>query len=93
METSTLITISPEELAVVIAFKLEEKFNELKTQFQPKEPTEYLTRTEVRNLLKVNMSTLHLWTKKGLLKSYSVGNRIYYKRHEIENAFKLCKIR
>lgn len=90
MQTSTLITISPEKLAEIIAFELDKKLNELKTQFQPKEPTEYLTRSEVRNLLKVNMSTLHLWTKKGLLKSYSVGNRIYYKRHEIENAFKLC---
>lgn len=85
MVTSTLIQTTPEQLTVLIVSELDKKLNELKTQFQPKEPTELLTRSEVRNLLKVNMSTLHLWTKKGKLKSYGIGNRVYYKRHEIEN--------
>ncbi len=85
MQTSTLIQTTPEQLTVLIVSELDKRLNELKTQFQPKEPTELLTRTEVKNLLKIDMSTLHLWTKKGKLKSYGICNRVYYKRHEIEN--------
>ena len=58
----------------------------LKKSLQPKEPTEYLTRAEVKELLKVDFSTIHNWTKSGKLKAYGVGGRIYYKRSEIDSA-------
>lgn len=57
---------------------------ELSKEFQPKQPTEYLTRTEVCELLKVDLSTLHRWTKSQKLTAYGIGNRVYYKRSEIE---------
>ncbi|MBN9292811.1 MAG: helix-turn-helix domain-containing protein [Flavobacteriia bacterium] len=62
---------------------------ELKKSYEPKKPEEYLTRDEVVTLLKINLSTLWSWTKKGKLTSYGIkgeGNRIYYKRSEIESA-------
>ena len=59
------------------------KLEELKISFQPKEPEELLTRSETSSLLKVNLSTLWNWTKNGRLKSYGIGNRVYYKRHEV----------
>ena len=55
------------------------QIEKLMTTFQTKEPTEYLTRNEVKELLHINLSTVHNWTKKGKLKSYGIGNRIYYK--------------
>jgi len=59
----------------------------LKKEFQPKAPTEYLTRQDVSELLKVNLSTVHNWTKNGTLISYGIGgSRIYYKRSEVEEA-------
>jgi len=59
----------------------------LKKEFQPKEPTEYLTRQEVSELLKINLSTVHNWTKNGTLISYGIGgSRIYYKRTEVDQA-------
>lgn len=57
----------------------------LKEEFQPKEPTSYLTRQEVCDLLSIDMSTLHRWRKQGILTAYGLGNRIYFKRKEIED--------
>ena len=85
MQTSTLIQTTPEQLTGVILSEIDKKLNELKKDFQPKEPTEYLTRNETAKLLSINLSTLHFWTKKGKLKAYGIGNRVYYKRHEIES--------
>lgn len=56
----------------------------LAEQFQPKQPTEYLSRNEVCDMLKIDLSTLHRWRKSGELIAYGLGNRIYFKRHEIE---------
>jgi len=57
---------------------------QLSAQFQPKEPTEYLTRSEVCKLLKIDMSTLHRWRKDNTIPSYSMGNRVYFKRSEVD---------
>lgn len=51
-----------------------------------KKSFDLMTRKEVKTLLSIDYSTLYLWTKKGILKSYGIGNRIYYKRAEIEEA-------
>ena len=47
---------------------------------------ELMTRQEVARLLKIDLSTLHHWTKSGILTKYGIGKRVYYKRSEIENA-------
>jgi len=65
---------------------LKKQIEDLKKSFQPKEPTEYLTRQEVVEMLKINLSTLYNWTKIKKLVSYGIGARVYYKRKEIENA-------
>ena len=46
----------------------------------------YLSRTEVCELLKVSLPTLNEWTKLGRLKSYKIGNRVLYKKNEIEES-------
>lgn len=85
MTTTTLLhDTTPNELIENIIDGVNQKFEELKEQFQPKQPTEYLTRNEVRDLLKVDLSTIHHYTKKGKLKAYGIGARVYYKRHEVE---------
>jgi len=47
---------------------------------------ELMTRQEVANFFKIDLSTLHHWTKGGKLKSYGIGKRVYYKKSEIHNA-------
>jgi excisionase family DNA binding protein len=87
MQQLQLISITPEQLESKILQGVQSQLQELKSSFQPKEPTEYLTRQEVSELLKVNLSTVHNWTKNGTLISYGIGgSRIYYKRSELEEA-------
>lgn len=62
------------------------QLDELKNSFEPKTPTEWLTRSEVAEMLKCDISTVHNWTKKGKLKKYCIGDRTYYKRSEVESA-------
>ncbi len=84
MEQVQLIQISAEQLKNAIVEGVNEQLVRLEQTFQPKEPEELLTRNEVKDLLKVDLSTVHNWTKKGILTSYGIGNRVYYKRSEIE---------
>jgi len=86
LKNATLVhEISHEELLVL--FKgLENQLNEFKQNMQPKTPTEYLTRNEVAEMLKCDLSTLWNWAQKGKLVPYGIGNRVYYKRNDIEAA-------
>lgn len=69
--------------------KLEQLKQELyliRENYQPKEPVELMTRQEAADFLKINITTLWNWTKKGMLTSYGIGNRVFYKRSEIEKS-------
>ena len=65
---------------------------QLSAQFQPKEPTEYLTRSEICKLLKIDLSSLHRWRKEGKIPSYGLGNRVYFKRSEVEQIINANKL-
>ena len=86
--TIQFIQLSPEELQEAILKGIKAEIDILKKEFQPKEPTEYMTREEVRDLLNIDLSTVHNWTKRGKLKAYGIGNRVYFKRKEVEQAIK-----
>lgn len=86
MKNATLIhDITPDEITSLFV-ELQKQLTELKQNFEPKTPTEYLTRNELAEMLKCDLSTIHNWTKKGKLIPYGIGNRVYYKRHEVEVA-------
>jgi excisionase family DNA binding protein len=53
--------------------------------------TNYLSRKEVSLLLKISFTTLHDWSKRGIIQSYRIGNRILYKKNEIEQAITQVK--
>jgi len=86
--TIQLINITPDELREAIVSGVRAEVDKLKADFQPKQPTEFMTRNEVRDLLNVDLSTVHNWTKRGKLKAYGLGGRLYYKRAEVEEAIK-----
>ncbi len=52
------------------------------------ETPELITRDEVCKLLSFNKTSLWKHTKSGKLKSYGIGNRVYYKRSEVLEAVK-----
>lgn len=81
-----LHNVTPKDLSVLLEEIVTNKFNNFKKHFEPRTPTELLTRHEVAKLFKVDISTIFNWTKRGEIQSYSVGSRIYYKRSEIENS-------
>jgi len=83
-----LFQITPDELETRIYNRMKKELDTIKAEFQPKEPTTYMTRNEVRDMLQVNLSTVHNLTKRGKLKAYGIGGRVYYKRSEVEAAIK-----
>lgn len=86
MKQSTILhDVNPEQITSLFE-GLQNQLTELKANFQPVKPTELLTRNEVSELLKCDLSTLHNWVKKGKLTPYGIGSRIYFKRTDIENA-------
>ena len=60
------------------------QIDELKSQFQPKQPNEYLTRQEVATMFNVDLSTIHNWSKSKKLNPLGLGARVYFLRSEIE---------
>lgn len=56
-------------------------------------PLELIEREQVAKMFNVTFPTLHVWVKKGLLPAHKIGNRVYFKRHEIEAALITIKPR
>jgi excisionase family DNA binding protein len=52
------------------------------------EEQQYLTRKEVAEKLSISLPTLHDWVKKNILKAYRIGNRVYFKKNEIDQSLK-----
>tara|TARA_E500000318_G_C3565148_1_gene215333 strand:+ start:1659 stop:1931 length:273 start_codon:yes stop_codon:yes gene_type:complete len=86
MQTIQFIGTTPEQLQKAITENVKRQLEELKRNFQPKTPEEFLTRKATAKLLNINLSTLYLWTKKGVLQSYGISGKVYYKRSEVESA-------
>jgi hypothetical protein len=86
MKQIQIIGLEPSTLINLFDEKLNERFKHFEKHFQPKEQEELLTRLEVSKMFKIDLSSVHNWTKKGIIKSYQCSGRIYYKRSELQNA-------
>ena len=86
MERLQFISITPEKLQNAIIEGLKTQIESLILLSQQKEQNEYLTRLDVAELFQIDISSVHNWTKKGILQSYQIGGRVYYKRTEVENS-------
>lgn len=80
-----LHNLEPKEILTPIE-ELKKSIEDLKNNYQPKDTTEYLTRKEVAELLKVDLSTIHNWCKSGKLLPYGIGKRVYFKREDLERS-------
>lgn len=75
--------------ALTLLEKLDSLASDIKSihaNFQPKEPPQYLSRQQVADMFGISLVTVGEWTQKGILTAYRLGNRVYFKRHEIEAA-------
>ena len=78
-----LYNLTPTDLEDLIRKVVREQMEEFKKNVPTENPDELLTRAEACALLKINITTLHNWTKKGKIIAYGIGNRVYYKRGEL----------
>ncbi|SMC33695.1 helix-turn-helix domain-containing protein [Cellulophaga tyrosinoxydans] len=86
MKQIQFIGTTPTALIDLIDETVKNRLNDLKKHLQPKEPNVYLSRNDVAEMLQIDLSSVHNWTKKGILTAYQISGRVYYKRDEVENA-------
>ena len=87
MKAIQLISITPQELQEIILIGISKQLEEFKKDSLIEEDkTKYLSRTDVAQMLQIDLSTLYHWTKKRKLISYGIGNRVYYKKEEVQAA-------
>lgn len=86
MDNIQFISITPDALADLIYEKLDNRFKEVTNNLVTKTPTEYLSRQEVAKMLKMNVSTVHNLSVRGILQKYQISGRVLYKRSEVESA-------
>ena len=81
-----MIGMSFDDLRNLVGQVIKTELEAVKKHLQPKQPNEYLTRKEVSEMLKIDLSSVHNWSKRGILIPHQIGNRVYYKLQEVENA-------
>lgn len=77
-----IYNITPDELTVQISDAVDAKYKLLQFN-KEKEPEDLLTVEETLNFLKCSKQALWNWRKNGILPSYRLGNRVYYKKSDI----------
>lgn len=78
--------INLHELLDQVGQIIESKLKQIQFPDNKLKDAEFITRQEVAKLLKITLPTLHEWTKLGWLQSYKLGNRVLYKKQEVEQA-------
>ena len=86
MEQIQFIQTTPEQLKKEIAEGVKSQLLEFLEVYKPKQPNDYLTRREVAELFKVDLSTIHNWCKSGKLKPLGIGARVYFLRSDVEQS-------
>ncbi len=75
---------TPEQLTEIILQGVQKQIEELKKNFEPKTPDEFLTRKATAELLSISYGCLHDWCNRGILQPLKHGNRTYFSRKSIE---------
>lgn len=83
--------ITPEELKQIIKEVIQEELLEVRKQLEEKDSEVLLTRQETCEFLKISITTLWQWSKKGKIESYGIGNRIYYKKEDLLKSLVLLR--
>lgn len=81
----TFQVVAIDDLSRIMEEKFFPRLQSIISEKKSETKDDFLSVGEVCSLLKVGRSTLWRWTKeKAFAPSYEIGNRVYYKRSEIE---------
>lgn len=92
MSNIILHSTPKEELVNLFREVLQTELANIKPQ-QEEISNKFHTRKEVAKILDVSLSTLHEWTKEGIIKAHRIGTRVRYKDEDVQNALKEVKTR
>lgn len=84
MGNTRIIDLNLDEFQEVIKEIVQQNIKE--ALIEKESGDELLTRNQVMKKLHISASTLAIYTKNGILKSYYIGHRVYYKWSEILSA-------
>jgi|TARA_R110002153_G_scaffold169494_3_gene322351 predicted DNA-binding transcriptional regulator AlpA len=70
------------DFEAILRNQLKELMKEISKSSTPK----YLTRNQVAEMLSISLTTLWRYTKKGIVSSYQIGNRVLYDQKEVQFA-------
>lgn len=84
IKTVQTITMSTEDFIKLMREAVKQELDAYKFFLAAKKDDNILTRKEAAKELKIDLSTLHIWTEKGALIPYrpNAKGRVYYKRDE-----------
>ena len=88
MQQIQFLQTTPEQLQSEINAGVKIILEDFLKNFKPKLPNEYLTRNEVATMLSVDISTVHNYCKRNILKPRQIGGRVYFLRSEVEASIK-----
>ena len=91
MNNIQVLQTNTQELQEAISRTLQHELESIKGFSKPANTDELLTRKEASEFLKINLSTLHHWTKKSKIQSYGIANRRYYKKNELLESLTIVK--
>jgi len=86
MQQLQITQLSPEDLKGLLKELFRSELDTLKEQITKSKSEVFYTREETAERLKIDLSTLHRWTKSGKIIPHAIGTRIYYKESSIQQA-------
>lgn len=84
-----LIITTEEKLKQHIDEVVAKRFDDFLNKINVPQPSEYISRREVAEMLNITTATVDNWANKGRIKPSKIGGRVFYKRGEIEESFKM----
>ena len=88
MENIILHSTSLKDFKEIIRAIVEDELRKFKPEQPQPANSEYATRRAVCDRLKFSLSTLHYYTKNGILTGHRIGSRVLYKWAEVEQSVK-----
>ena len=80
--------VSKSELKDLIVTAVAEQFSISRQEAPPVAGVTILTRKQTAQMLGITLTTLHEWTKTGVIQGTRIGSRVRYRQSDVEDALK-----